>query len=336
VSAAPTRVESPRASEIAEVTQPIRDAVLRAPPRRLLALGYWGGAYTAPTGESVTIYASRSYPADDAANQRWANFLAGLVHGPELSSLTVYLAPLDEVKSTCGPEAEACYNAARSTLFAPGEDLPNGTSAEAVVTHEYGHHVAAHRSNAPWPAEDLGTKRWASYEQVCSKTASGILFPGDEQLHYTFNPGEAFAESYRVLNERRAGTPEPPWQVVDQSLYPDDTALQLLEQDVLDPWTGPASASFSGTLVATGARRRTYTVTDALDGALQLTLRAPAKSRLALDLYGAGGKRLAHVTTRPAGETVSTQTTICGSRSFQVSISRVSGGGRYRLLVSKP
>ena len=41
-----------------------------------------------------------------------------------------------------------------------------------------------------------------------------------------------------MLNERRAGLPESPWEVVDQSLYPDQTALDLLALDVTTPVDG--------------------------------------------------------------------------------------------------
>ena len=40
----------------------------------------------------------------------------------------------------------------------------------------------------------------------CSKTAAGVLFPGAEDVaRYSLNPGEAFAETYRVLNEQKLG-----------------------------------------------------------------------------------------------------------------------------------
>ena len=60
----------------------------------------------------------------------------------------------------------------RATL--PSRDL----SAEAIIAHEYGHHVAANRSNAPWAALDWGTKRWATYIQVCGRARDGRALPG--------------------------------------------------------------------------------------------------------------------------------------------------------------
>jgi hypothetical protein len=54
--------------------------------------GYWGGAYTTRSNERVTIYTSNGYTVDHAANQRWADFLGRLIHGSELSTVTVYFA----------------------------------------------------------------------------------------------------------------------------------------------------------------------------------------------------------------------------------------------------
>ena len=82
------------------------------------------------------------------------------------------------------------------SCIAPGEDPGSDLSAEAVITHEYGHHIAANRSNAPWLALDWGPKRWASAMQVCAKARQGVLVPGAEDpVQYTENPGEGWAES---------------------------------------------------------------------------------------------------------------------------------------------
>src|SRR5919201_1875156 len=171
--AAPAALKSPSALAIGRSGTAIRDAVLAtAGVRRLQAArDYWGGTYTAFTGETVVIHVSTTYPQDDARAQRWADFLAGLIHGSELSGLTAYLAPLDEVQQICGDQALACYSSRLQLLVSPGDDPAVDTSAEAVITHEYGHHVAANRANPPWSALTYGTKRWASYEQVCRRTA---------------------------------------------------------------------------------------------------------------------------------------------------------------------
>jgi hypothetical protein len=284
----------------------------------------------------VTIYVSDSYPQDPATSQRWADFLASLVHGPELARLTAYLSPLDQVQALCGADALACYSPRTESLVAPGDDPAASTSAEAVVTHEYGHHVAANRSNAPWVAEDYGTKRWASYEQVCSKTRAGELVPGAEtEPQYRVNPGEGFAESYRVLNERHAGLPETPWTVVSRTLYPDSTALGLLQQDVTEPWTTATTTRASGTL-GSRVRSRKTAVSTPLDGVFRVTLRAPARARFSVDVRSASGGRLGRATTTASSRTRTVATTVCGGRRLQVRVSRVSGSGTYQLTISRP
>src|SRR5256886_2449581 len=201
------RLESPSGSQISRAASPIVDRQVAAAGASAVApAGYWGGQYRTAAGELVTIYASSSYPVDPALGQRWADFLASLVHGPEISTVTVLLATSTEIARACGADAVACYSPQGAVLYTPGEDPGSDLSAEAVITHEYGHHVAANRTNAPWSALDTGPKRWASAMQVCARARTGELFPGAEDPgHYTLNPGAGWAETYRVLNERKAG-----------------------------------------------------------------------------------------------------------------------------------
>jgi hypothetical protein len=245
--------------------------------------GAWGGAITADTGEHLMVYASSHYAVDLALTQKWANYLASLVHGSEIGTLTTYLAPSGEITSFCGPGALACYAPGRNFLIASVEDVGNGLTPEAVVTHEYGHHIASHRSNPPWNAGNWGTKRWATYIGVCQKARHHLLFPGaEESLLYMLNPGEGFAEAYRLLNERRAGVPESAWDVVSPALYPDARALALLQEDVTNPWSG--NSLTTATAALTRAKRvRTVSIATPLDGALRITVRAARGERVTVD-----------------------------------------------------
>ncbi|MFN2627785.1 MAG: hypothetical protein ABR569_04005 [Gaiellaceae bacterium] len=333
--AATPHLEQPARLEIGRMPRAVSDRTLPASSRSArasLPVGAWGGVQTASTGDRVILYASASYPQDPAELQRWADFLASLVHGAEISNLTMYLAPLPEVQQLCGPNASACYG--ESLLVAPGEDLPDGTSTEAVVTHEYGHHVAASRDDAPWAAVDWGTKRWATYEAVCPRANTSQLFPGDEGVNYRRNPGEAFAESYRVLNERMAGVDEAPWQVVDRLLYPDDQALALLEQDILEPWAPSAPARFGGSLTR-AKPSRTLTVGTSLDGTFRVTLHAPPKARYSLVVLTLAGAAAGRATTS-AGGSVVVRATVCGTRTYRLKVTRIIGAGTYSMVVSKP
>jgi hypothetical protein len=327
----------PTLAAIASAPQVVPDSTLTAPKaKRVLSIGnYWGGRYNTASGELVTVYVSDSYPQDPAIPQRWANFLDSLVHGSELSLVTAYLAPLDEVQTICGPDALACYSPRESLLVAPGDAPAADISAEAVVTHEYGHHVAAHRLDTPWPAVDYGTKRWASYMQVCRRANAGELHPGAETVpNYALNPGEAFAEAYRVLNQRKAGLVETAWDIVDRRLYPSAQALTLLEQDVTAPWTKPTQTTYRGSLRG-GARSRAYTIATGLDGSLRLDLRASARVRLRLRVSVPSGRTVASQIVA-AGRTGAVGTTICGQRGYRVQVSRLRGVGTFTLSVTKP
>src|SRR5919197_1413509 len=92
----------------------------------------------------------------------------------------VYTTKADEVASLCqAEEADGCYFPASEQLVSIGQDSQYST-VEEVLTHEYGHHLARNRFNDPWSAVETGTKRWATLENVCRKTAIGLAFPGDE------------------------------------------------------------------------------------------------------------------------------------------------------------
>jgi hypothetical protein len=297
--------------------------------------GFTGGPVTAADGETVTVYVEDELlAADPGVPQRFADLLTALLHGPELSKLTLNLGTLDRVREICGGTgALGCYSPRAMAIVAVGEDLRTVT-ARSIVTHEYGHHLANNRSNEPWPAVDWGTKRWASYENICTRSKAGELFPGDEERNYMFNPGEDFAETYRVLNERRAGVAELPWQVVDSSLYPDQTALDLLAEDVANPWTGPTTSAIRGTL-GPRATGRGYRIQTPLDGSFTATLSAPAGSRFTLRVVDLGtGSRLAY--SAGATRTKSVSFELCGQRTLQLQVKRVRGSGPFSLTVSQP
>lgn len=287
----------------------------------------WGGSY--PTGDtlgtSVRIDLADSIPVDETLPQTWAAFFGRLVHGPELASLHLELSPLAEVERVCGTGALACYRRSDSTIFASPADEPDEPSAQEVLIHEYGHHIANNRDNAPWEAEDYGTKRWATYEHVCTRAENGTALPGDEGADYSLNPGEAFAESYRFLNLRAEGVSPIAWDVVDPSFYPDATALSLLEEDVLDPWTGP-SASLARGSFGRGATRM-FRIATPLDGDFVAHLVSPTKARMQLVLY-LSGKPVAH------GGTIRYR--ICGERTLTVGVQRLRGSGSFTVYVSRP
>ena len=322
---------APQLSELSRYV-PFRDgapAHLKAPP--------WPPTFpfrpTISTGESVRINLSGTLFTIDSLDdaQGWADFFGSLVRGPELAQVAVYVLSENEVESVCGRRALACYVGNR--LFTPAEDPSLRLSRESVAMHEYGHHVAFHRRNDPWDAIDYGPKRWASYEQVCPKTARGRLFPGAEDAdHYERNPGEAWAETYRVLNERHAGLVEAPWQVVTDSLYPDAPALAAAEQDVTTPWTQRTTRTLTGS-VSARSKVRTFTIATPLDGRLGVTVRLAKGERATLDVLSPQATKLAHKTAKGA---FATPASLCGSRAVRVRVTRVAGSGPFTLTIARP
>ena len=270
--------------------------------------GFWGGEYTTRTNERVRVFSSPSYPVDPTVNQGWADFVASLVHGPELASVSVYLAPPAEVRALCGgnPDVRGCYE--RGRIVALGEDAE--VTARSVLMHEYGHHVAASRSNAPWPALGWGTKRWSSRLQVCRHARAKEWWPGAQgPLVYFYNPGEAFAEGYRLLNEQRLGIPLTPWRIVDPVFLPGPRALALLERDVVRPWRGNTTVTRAGRMTK---RSLTVSVATPLDG--ELTASVTGAARL-------GSPELQLV---------------CGQRVTKLRLVRTGAPGPFRLTVSRP
>ena len=249
---------------------------------RFLSLppGAWGGLYTVKSGAQVTIQSSGEYPVDPAVNQAAADFVDSLVHGNEISTVKVYLAPPAEVGILCyTQEADGCYFPSTGQIITVGEDTPWST-AEEVLAHEYGHHVATNRNNDPWPAVAFGTKRWATYEGVCQKVATGLAFPGDEAEHYFQNPGESFAESFMHLNEAKLGLPETQWGY-DPMFTPDPAALAAIEQDVLKPWKRTTLRHLSGRFTRRG-QQKTFNFNTPLDGVFAAELHGPRGSKLTI------------------------------------------------------
>jgi hypothetical protein len=162
-----------------------------------------------------------------------------------------------------------------------------------------------------------------------------VLFPGaEDERHYARNPGEAFAETYRVLTERRLTLPEAEWRVVTPLLLPDATALAAVEQDVVTPWSVGTTTRFSGAIARRGPRSRTFSLATPLDGSLQATVRFAAGRRVTLELVS-GGKVLGRTSSRSG--TVIGRTTVCGRRAHSVRVSTPAGvATQFALAVSRP
>jgi hypothetical protein len=276
--------------------------------------------YSTADGMTVYIAFSDSYVPDPAVALTYVDFLDWLVHAQELNGTLVHIYTPAQISSICGQFASACYAPAYG-IFVAG-DATSGVPVEQALAHEYGHNIAYHRSNAPWPAIDWGPKRWASYENVCSLVYQGKLFPGAEtQPQYQRNPGEGWAEAYRRMNELRAGNWHYiGWGVVDPYFIPDATALALIEQDVTEPWNGPTAYAVKGRLVRHGVRRWRL---QPLDGPMSATVTGARGMTVS---FSSGGR----VVRGPAGHVSGT---VCGDTTITVAV-RSNRAGTFRLRVT--
>jgi hypothetical protein len=161
------------------------------------------------------------------------------------------------------------------------------------------------------------------------------MVPGDEGRSYALNPGEGFAEAFRVTNEARAGATEFDWPIVSPLFMPDEAARRAIEDDVLRPWSAPAVVRVAGTL--SGNRRAwTRTIATPLDGELALTLRLPRPRLYDVTVLSADRKT---VLARSRWSSTTEKTlgfTVCGERSVLVRVTRTGPAGRFSLRIERP
>ncbi len=311
----------------------VADRVTKLDARKLqqAAIAWRGGPIVTSTGETVNVLVSDSFAVDVVTPESWAEFIAKLVHGTELAQLTTYIAPLSEIRSVCGLGALGCYSRNRS--LAIGEVLPDGTTPEEVVRHEYGHHIALYRSNDPWRAIDWGPKHWASSANICAREARREVFPGNQDDRYELNPGEAWAETYRLMDERKAGITTGGWQVVSPSFYPSEAALQAAERDVLQPWTAGTQTTFRRSV----AKSKTWWVplSTPLDGSFTVTARLPRGGLHEVAIM-AGNRRKVIQRASTTGRARRISGTVCGQRSLFVRVLQKGKLGPVTVVAATP
>jgi hypothetical protein len=302
--------------------------------RHLAGTSWWGGTYPVPDGEHVSIHISTRYPQLETFAQQWVSFFAGLPHGHELSLVKVFVAPVDEVEQMCLSDGVlGCYQ--ENELVTVG-DARGGLTPTSVAAHEYGHHIAFNRLNPPWRALDWGTKRWASLVGICARAAAATAFPGDEGGNYSLNPGEGFAESYRVLVETGGTAVGYAWPIVDPSFRPDGAALAAVREDVLHPWSGPTAAIIQGRF---GRKSHVWTRTiyTPLDGDLSIRISVPGGGGAdELTLRASDGRTLLAKSAWDGSGGKAVTYRICGTRSLKVRVTRGGAAMRFTLRIASP
>jgi hypothetical protein len=315
-----------------------RDRVFRGPIARTAELRNAPPAKTfrTPDGIAVEVRVSASVPNPDGVAQAIVNFLGTRLHGLELGRLRVFIGLPGEIQSACGGDARvlACYSAGERRMYIPDRDPQAGNRAgftrDYAVTHEYGHHIANFRSNAPFNALNFGPKYWSSYEFVCAGVDEGRFFPGDQGEHYLDDPGEGWADAYAHLPY-----PNVPWQF-NPAFRPDAGAFDAIRRDVLNPWRGSTRKTLTGYLGG-GRNAKATSFTTTLDGTVDLRLRGPARANFDLGIYD--GRRLV-ARTRSRGSHDHLRLTLCRDDSpvatARVKVIRRGGAGRFTLPILYP
>jgi hypothetical protein len=291
--------------------------------------------YPTTNGGSVAVAISERYGDQVQGDQArsYVDFLDSLEHGSELSLLRVYIAPRDEVLEKCGGQdgTLACYDGSTRIMVVPGEQvqLPSGVTTSYIVAHEYGHHIAAMRSNAPFSAFRMGPKYWSSYHRVCDLTSNGLLAPGNEAELYLSNPGEAWAETYAQLKYQGI-----PWQYTTL-LQPDAGAFEAARRDIATPWTAQERRVFRGTFGRRGSSTRRFRFDLTLDGSLSLRLTGPRASNYDLAV-SSDGREVGRSSSGGSRDRLSWQAA-CRERAMErvtVTVKRVRGRGAFSLRLS--
>jgi hypothetical protein len=302
--------------------------------RNLLAAETWrGGPITTSTGETVTVYVSDALDASVTPEQ-WAEFLVHVAHGPELSMLTAHLTTLDGVEEFCNARALGCYG--DNQLVAIGETLIDGTTPDEVVRHEYGHHIAYNRVNPPWAAVDWGPKYWASAAGVCNRVNLGTAFPGDESFHYDQNPGEAWAETYRLMDERRNGILTAGWEIVSPTFFPSEGLLQAAERDVLQPGTAGHATTFRRQFTKNGRKVWLIGLQTPLDGSVSVNALLPKRGPYTVELVAPNKRTVLRRGISSGARTKRLAGNVCGQRSLYVRVTERGATGRVSLTVATP
>lgn len=284
----------------------------------------WGTGPLGPVSVGIQTIRVATSPGYETYGQSVPAILGGLLHGAEMSGLTVRVVSPEGAISLCN--APACFFSAEDTIVIPGIPMVGGMPFAMALAHEYGHHIAAMSSNAPWPALDWGTKRWATAEHVCTGVRSGAYAPGDQGARYWDNPGEAFAQSYAFSQFPNV---VPWWWHLPA---PDSAILAALRADVLHPWR-PRHSTLRMRAPKRGGSASAK-VKLALDGAVAAKVRRPDSGKLELSLRAATGARLAH--SKAAGRWVRLRYTTCQRGPVRLSLAGNSGGERVRVRLTTP
>ena len=125
--------------------------------------------------------------------------LDGLLHGAEISDVTITIVPRSSISATCGSGAAACYrwsSRGDAVMFVP--DLAP-VQVGASLAHEYGHHIDATRPHLVGARGLDGTAGWWRTRGMAALLAEGRV-AWDYSLGWDRSIAEVFAEDYKLTN----------------------------------------------------------------------------------------------------------------------------------------
>ena len=150
--------------------------------------------------------------------------LDGLLHGQEISAVTVTIVPQPSIATQCGAGAAACYrwsSRGDAVMF-----VPNLAPAQVrgSLTHEYGHHVDATRPHLAGAGGLDGTAGWWRARGMATLLAQGQV-AWDYSRGWDRSIAEVFAEDYKLTNlpgeTSRIGWLGPPSPAVSDAIRAD-------------------------------------------------------------------------------------------------------------------
>jgi len=161
-------------------------------------------------------------------------------------------------------------------------------------------------------------------------------FPGDQGANYARNPGEAWAEVYRLMDERKAGILTANWPIITRDFYPADTALSAAERDVLQPWSAGKSTLFTRVFRKTTKKVWWIPLSTPLDGDLSISATLPNRANHEVALVGPDRRRVIR-RAQWVGQRLKKMTgSVCGQRTLFVRVTQAGALGRVRVSVATP
>jgi hypothetical protein len=161
-------------------------------------------------------------------------------------------------------------------------------------------------------------------------------FPGDGGRNYSRNPGEAWAETYRLMDERKVGITTARWPIINQSFFPSEAALQAAERDVLQPWTARKTTTFRRTFGKKTKKVWWIPLQTALDGELNLAATVPRNGEYEVAIVGSNRRTIVKRAQWVGQRSKRTALLVCGQRSLFVRVTQSAGVGRVAVSVTSP